>query len=295
MKKIIISALLALCLLITAYPAHAESGADDASADPLPSVTIYPSTERSAVTATYQNAPTYTLIVPESIRMGSYGTLYVHDENARKAGFNITLQLPKSTGYNKVLQSGYKVDVRAYGDNGDITQIADTTFALKGKDAKDNRKLSGVLPYSVYKWNSIDYPLDPGKAPNDADVNNDAKWTEIQPDDVLASFRINVYPHPSSLTEDSKSDYNDGDNYYYYAWGRIVLGDLPEEAKQIVAGGGEVKYGKDTDCGFLHYNVSLTVDTRDPKLGVERNPDVNGDININDPIPVPTPTPVPTP
>lgn len=31
MKKKIISALLALCLLTTAYPAHAESGADDAS------------------------------------------------------------------------------------------------------------------------------------------------------------------------------------------------------------------------------------------------------------------------
>ena len=283
MKKKIISALLALCLLTTAYPARAESGADDASADPLPSVTIQPSTERSAVTATYQNAPTYTLIVPENIRMGNYGALYIHDDNARKAGFNVTLKLPESTGSNEVLQPGYKVDVSVYGDNGGDSDTK--AFTLKGREegAPEEEKLPGLLPYGVSKWNSTDYPLAPGKAPNDADVNNDEKWTEIQPDEVLASFRINVYPHPLSSTEDSKSDYSDGDNYYYYAWGRITLGDLPEEAKQIVEGGGKVEYGTRRNCGFLHYKVSLTVDTRNPKLGVERNPDVNGDINI--PIP----------
>lgn len=282
MKKKIISALLALCLLTTAYPARAESGADDASADPLPSVTIQPSTERSAVTATYQNAPTYTLIVPENIRMGNQGTLYIHDDNARKAGFNVTLVLPKSTGYNEVLQPGYKVDVSVYGDNGG--QGDTKAFTLKGIVGEEEDPRDGwLLPYSVFKWNSTDYPLATGEVPMDADVNSDKKWTEIQPDDVLASFRINEYPHPLSSTEDSKSDYSDGDNYYYYAWGRITLGELPEEAKQIVEGGEKVQFGINQKCGFLHYKVSLKVDTRDPKLGVERNPDVNGDINI--PIP----------
>lgn len=279
MKKKIISALLALCLLTTAYPAHAESGADDASADPLPSVTIKPSTERSAVTATYQNAPTYTLIVPENIRMGSYGTLYVHDENARKRAFNVTLKLPKSTGYNELLQSGYKVDVSVYGDNGGKGDTK--AFTLKGIVGEEEDPRDGwLLPYSVFKWNSEEYPLAPGEAPMDADVNSDKKWTEIQPDDVLASYRINEYPHPLSSTEDSKSDYSDGDNYYYYAWGRITLGELPEEAEQIVAGGGKVQFGTKQKCGFLHYKVSLKVDTQ----GATRNPDENGDININDPI-----------
>lgn len=277
MKKKIISALLALCLLTTAYPARAESGADDASADPLPSVTIQPSTERSAVTATYQNAPTYTLIVPENIRMGSYGTLYIHDDNARKRAFNVTLKLPKSTGYNELLQSGYKIDVSVYGDNGG--QGDTKAFTLKGREESHTEKLSGLLPYSVFKWNNTDYPLAPGEAPMDADVSSDKKWTEIQPDDVLASYRINVYPH----TGMDQADDSDSDNYYYYAWGRIALGDLPEEAEQIVAGGGKVQFGTKRKCGFLHYSVSLKVDTRDPKLGVERNPDVNGDINI--PIP----------
>lgn len=275
MKKKIISALLALCLLTTAYPAHAESGADDASADPLPSVTIKPSTERSAVTATYQNAPTYTLIVPESIRMGSYGTLYVHDENARKRAFNVTLKLPKSTGYNELLQSGYKVDVSVYGDNGG--QGDTKAFILKGIVGEEEDPRDGwLLPYSVFKWNSTDYPLAPGEAPMDADVSSDKKWTEIQPDDVLASYRINVYPH----TGMDQADDSDSDNYYYYAWGRITLGELPEEAEQIVAGGGKVQFGTKQKCGFLHYKVSLKVDTQ----GATRNPDVNGDININDPI-----------
>ena len=274
MKKKIISALLALCLLTTAYPARAESGADDASADPLPSVTIQPSTERSAVTATYQNAPTYTLIVPENIRIGSYGTLYIHDDNARKRAFNVTLKLPKSTGYNELLQSGYKIDVSVYGDNGG--QGDTKAFTLKGREEGHTEKLSGLLPYSVFKWNNTDYPLAPGEAPMDADVSSDKKWTEIQPDDVLASYRINVYPH----TGMDQADDSDSDNYYYYAWGRIALGELPEEAEQIVAGGGKVEYGTRTDAGFLHYKVSLKVDTQ----GATRNPDENGDININDPI-----------
>lgn len=275
MKKKIISALLALCLLTTAYPARAESGADDASADPLPSVTIKPSTERSAVTATYQNAPTYTLIVPENIRMGNQGTLYIHDDNARKAGFNVTLVLPKSTGYNEVLQPGYKVDVSVYGDNGG--QGDTKAFTLKGIVGEEEDPRDGwLLPYSVFKWNSTDYPLATGEEPMDADVNSDKKWTEIQPDEVLASYRINVYPH----TGMDQADDSDSDNYYYYAWGRIALGDLPEEAEQIVAGGGKVEYGTRTDAGFLHYKVSLKVDTQ----GATRNPDENGDININDPI-----------
>lgn len=274
MKKKIISALLALCLLTTAYPAHAESGADNASADSLPSVTIKPSTERSAVTATYQNAPTYTLIVPENIRMGNDGVLYVHDDNARKRAFNVTLKLPKSTGYNELLQSGYKVDVSVYGDNGG--QGDTKAFTLKGREEAHTEKLPGLLPYSVSKWNSKEYPLAPGEAPMDTDVNNNEKWTEIQPDEVLASYRINVYPYP----EMNQADYSDSDSYYYYAWGRIIMGELPEEAVQIVAGGGKVDYGTHRDAGFLHYKVSLKVDTQ----GATRNPDENGDININDPI-----------